>query len=520
MTLPGGALVLVATNDRSFAAQLGEELLRLRCEVVAVSSTIDAIAELHGVEFDLAFVADELPPRTGEDVVRVARELSPDTEVVVVLPRGREDAPVRYVRQGAFDFLHQPLVEDELRSVVERALERRQTRTSNAMFRASHAILAGTKPDQLRRVIVELAADVVGADGVAFYTVVGGELEAAERHGFSGREAGVDELAALVGRVQSSTIPLLLPEDSAVGGDLLAGTHVRSALAVPIRIEGQLAGVLAASRTTDPRPFRRGDAERLGVFASQLRLAIENARLVEKTVATERLAAVGELAAGVAHEIASPLTYILGNAISAYEEIRRPRCDVEELCVMLGDIKDGAERLRDIARDLRTLSRGSAVTETFDVGDAIRSALRIAGSSVRGALEIGTTIAGPAPVCGSPGRVSQVFINLLVNAAQAAKTTGGKVKLDLDVKTDGDVVIATVRDEGPGMTPAVLARIFDPFFTTKGSDCGTGLGLAITRSIVQEHGGSIDVASELGRGATFVVRLPTAPRHAAQISAA
>lgn len=508
MTIAGGALVLVATTDKDFAAALGAELRALSCQVVVVGSVIDAIAELHGVEFDLAFVAHSLPPRSGGDVVRVARELSQDTEVVVVLDDGREDAPVEYVRLGAFDFLHQPMRKGELETVVERALERRQVRTSNAMFRASHAILGGTKPEQLPRVIVDLTADILEADGVAFYRAIGDRFEATERSGFKS-ERTAEELACVMQRVHvTGAAPVLLPEDRS--SELLAHTHIRSAIAVPILIDGVLAGMLAASRSADPRPFRRGDAERMAVFASQLRLAIENARLIEKTVATERLAAVGELAAGVAHEIASPLTYVLGNAISAQEEIARDRFEVDEVRAMIGDIRDGAERIRDIARDLRVLSRGSSMKETFDVGETIQSALRIAGSTVRGALKVELKVDEHSLVCGSPGRLSQVFINLLVNAAQAAKPLGKVVKMDVSVRHHEGRLLCTFRDEGPGIAPANLPRIFEAFFTTKSAETGTGLGLSIARGIVEAHGGSIDVKSELGVGTTFTIELPAA----------
>jgi signal transduction histidine kinase/ActR/RegA family two-component response regulator len=503
----GEALVLVATTDKPFAAALKGALEAMSCQVIVVGGVIDAIAELHGLEFDLAFVSHALPPRSGADVVRVAKQLSPDTEVVVVLDEGREDAPVEHVRLGAFDFLHRPLRDGELGAVVQRALERRRERTSNAMYRASHAILGGTKPDDLPRVIVELMASVLDADGAAYFRMTGeqGIPVVGEQTGF--KETPVADLANVIEHLDiDGPAPILLPDDRDPA--LFRATRIRTAIAVPIVIEGHIAGVLAAHRSVDPRPYRRGDAERMAVFASQLRLALENSRLIEKTVATERLAAVGELAAGVAHEIASPLTYVLGNAISATEEIGRPNPDHDELKAMLGDIKDGAERIRDIARDLRTLSRGSSMKETFDLGDTVRGALRIVGSTVRGALKVETHFDPTLLVCGSPGRLSQVFINLIVNAAHAAKSTGKMVKLEITCTKVNEKLVAVVRDEGPGINPKNLARIFDAFFTTKTAETGTGLGLSITRSIVEAHGGTIDVASEVGRGTAFTIQLP------------
>lgn len=505
MPIAGGPLVLVASPDEPFGTSLRGELEALGCQVVAVSTVIDAITELHGLDFDLAFIAHSLSTRPGASAVRVAHELSPDTEVVVILDDGREDAPVEYVRLGAFDFLHQPLRPGELETVLQRAIEWHAERTSNAIYRASHAILGGTKPEQLPQLIVSLAADILGADGVVFLRLVGDRFEPGERAGFS-REETVGDLTRILEQVPRDTLePILLPDDRK---EQRLASRIRSAIAVPIVIDGQLTGLLAASRSNDPRPFRRGDTARMTVLASKLHLAIENARLVEKTISAERLAAIGELAAGVAHEIASPLTYVLGNVTSARDELGQPDFDADELRRMLDDIKDGAERIRDIARDLKTLARGSAVKETFDLANAAKGALRIAGPTVRGALKVETSFVPDALVSGSPGRLTQVFINLLVNAAQAAKTTGRIVRLEIETRKRGDRLLAIVRDEGPGIPPHQLGRIFDPFFTTKSADNGTGLGLAITRSIIEAHGGTIEVASELGRGTSFTIDLP------------
>lgn len=507
----GGPLVLVASADPVSAAALTAELHAFDCSVVVVKSVIDAITELHGVEYDVALVAFSLPPRTGADVVRVARELSPETEVVVILDPGREDAPVDCVRHGAFDFLHQPINTHEVEDVLERAMNRRALRTSTAMFRASHAILSGTKSAELPRMMVDLSLDLLAADGVTLYRSDRSGRLAVANEGGSTREGDAAELLAIARQVAksgASATPLLVPEDGN-GEEVLAGTRIRSAIVCPILLDGQLAGVLAAYRSRDPRPFRRGDAERAGVFASQLRLAFDNELLLAKTVVTERLAAVGELAAGVAHEINNPLTYVLNSCDAALCEIDDLGIESAELRQILTDLQEGADRIRVIARDLRTLSRGTAEAEQFDLGDAIRSALRIAAPSLRGAVDVKSEMESGLSVVGSPGRACQVFVNLLVNAAQAAVSCKPRrVGLSIEARRQGERLVTTVRDTGPGIPAENLGRIFEAFFTTKPSETGTGLGLSITRTIIEDHGGTIAVESTVGEGTTFTIDLP------------
>lgn len=518
------SLALVASNDAVLAAQLRRMLVDLGAQVVVVASVIDAIAELHGVEFDLAFVAQSIPPRSGIDVLRVARELSPDTDVVVLLDPGQTDAPIDCVRLGAFDFLHQPLDPLELASMLERAAERRQQRTTTAMVRASRAILGGTDSRELPGLIVTLAAELLAADGIVLYRVDAAErLTVAHAYGFA-RERDVDDVMAIaqIGAARSENrVPLLLPDDGAPPSSAArAMGRIRSAIVCPIVLDERVVGVLAAERSRDPRPFRRADAERACVLASQIRLALDNSRLIGKTVAAERLAAIGELAAGVAHEINSPLTYVLNNCALALEEASLPDVDVASLRGMLEDVRDGAERIREIARDLRVLARGTADVEVFDLSDAVRSALRMTAPVLRESVALTTSLEAGASIRGSRGRSSQIFVNLLVNAAQAAVTCGRPVELHVETRREGDRVIAQVKDTGPGIPPENLERIFEAFFTTKPTDVGTGLGLSITRAIVADQGGVIAVASELDKGTTFTVEFPAAQPTRHSITAA
>ncbi|AEI67482.1 ATP-binding protein [Corallococcus macrosporus] len=236
-------------------------------------------------------------------------------------------------------------------------------------------------------------------------------------------------------------------------------------------------------------------------------------------VVSDRLAAVGTLAAGVAHEINNPLAFVLSNLSFLTGELHAltrelPSGRVAELEEVLRDATDGAHRVRQIVRDLRTFSRGDdEVATAVNVQAVLESAITLARSELKQRAQIVRDYREVPLVEGNEGRFGQVFLNLLINAAQAippGQPERHEVRLSLE--TAGDRVIIEVRDTGMGMPPAVRARIFDPFFTTKPVGEGTGLGLSICHGIVTGFGGDISVESEEGRGSTFRVSLPVVRR--------
>jgi PAS domain S-box-containing protein len=227
------------------------------------------------------------------------------------------------------------------------------------------------------------------------------------------------------------------------------------------------------------------------------------------------LAAVGELAAGVAHEVNNPTTYVmlsLSEARHWLEQLRRGAAPSPgELDALLAEALDGARRVAAIVRDLRTFARFDALeTRDLDLADAARVALRMTKGELRHQARVVTELMSAGPVAGDANRISQVIINLLLNAAQALESAPLEARvITVRTRRDGAWAVVEVRDSGPGIAPEVRGRIFEPFFTTKARGQGTGLGLSLCRDIVEAHGGTIEVESELGHGAVFTVRLPT-----------
>ena len=253
------------------------------------------------------------------------------------------------------------------------------------------------------------------------------------------------------------------------------------------------------------------------------------------------MASVGQLVAGVAHELNNPIGFVYSNVGTLDDFVKRLRgiLDVyravplaepaqarvdeqwKELKVdyalkyvdsMIEGIREGAERARKIVRDLRVFARTDAdVWQEVDLHAELESSLTLVNHLLKERITVHRNF-GPLPAVECVrSQIDQVFLNLLANAAQAI-TGPGAITIETHVE-DGCAVVA-VSDTGPGIPPDVISRIFDPFFTTKPVGEGTGLGLSISYEIVKKHGGEIRAESPAGGGATFIVRLPLTRRGA------
>jgi DNA-binding response OmpR family regulator/signal transduction histidine kinase len=238
-----------------------------------------------------------------------------------------------------------------------------------------------------------------------------------------------------------------------------------------------------------------------------------NARML----VSERMASLGTLAAGVGHEINNPLMAALGNLDMALNDLRKlrrelgDRVDLNELAEELRDAREAAERVRAIVLDLKVFSRSDRETRgPVRVEDALESSIRMVWNEIRYRAELVRDFKPVPPVYANASRLGQVFMNLIMNAAQAipeGRAADHAIRVATSLAGDGRVRIE-ISDTGSGMPPDVLAKIFTPFFTTKPIGVGTGLGLAICHQLVTAAGGEILVDTKLGVGTTFSVVLP------------
>jgi signal transduction histidine kinase len=359
-----------------------------------------------------------------------------------------------------------------------------------------------------------------------------------------------------MGRIVTVYDPVELYPDGAAQEAARAGLATLEAeIAVPLLLRGELVGVLGAGPKRSRFFYTAADAEFLRALVNQAAIALENAasyealaalnarleeRVRERTaqlestnreladayaelkqtevqlVQSEKMASLGRLVAGVAHEINNPVTFIASSipplrqrlaqaAAAAPPSAAKALREAEDL---VGIMARGAERTAAIVKDLRSFSRlGEATRKPADLQEGLEVSLRLLESRWRDRITIHRDF-GPLPLveC-DPAQLNQVFMNLLANACDAIAGAGN---IWVTTRVEGDAVVIAIRDDGSGMPPELLDRIFDPFFTTKDVGAGTGLGLAISLSVVSAHGGQLDVESAPGRGTTFRIVLPGA----------
>lgn len=240
----------------------------------------------------------------------------------------------------------------------------------------------------------------------------------------------------------------------------------------------------------------------------------ERKKMEAQLVVADRLASLGRLAASVGHEINNPLAYVIGNV----ELLRREVSKIEtfdeatraDLLERLAVLDEGAGRVRDIVRDLKSLSRSDpeTVTAAIDLHRMLDVAANMADHVIRHRAQLVREYGAPVMVCAPEGRIAQVFLNLLINAGQAIGEGMPKEnEIRITTLRVGDRVVVEVRDTGAGIAPEHIDRIFEPFFTTQESQ-GTGLGLSISHAIVSSLGGTIEVGPNGSRGTCFRVTLP------------
>ncbi len=265
-------------------------------------------------------------------------------------------------------------------------------------------------------------------------------------------------------------------------------------------------------------------------------------------VLSEKMASIGQLAAGVAHEINNPTGYISSNLHTMTEYVNiietfyeltsklvsgftpdtdpesteitgiiKALIEKEDLPFVIKDSKqlleesiDGADRIKEIVAGLRKFGRSdNSDFQEADVNQAIEDALRLTWNELKYKCEVDKKLGKLKPIPCKADQLTQVFINILVNASQAIESHG---KVTIESRLENDMIIIRISDDGKGIPEENLTRLFDPFFTTKEVGKGTGLGLSISHGIIQKHGGIIEVESKEGNGTTFIIKLPVSSK--------
>jgi signal transduction histidine kinase/ActR/RegA family two-component response regulator len=453
--------------------------------------------------------------------------------IIGTMTIGSSDPEVHFQQSGIdllYTFAHQAAIAIGNAKLYEDSLEKIKQLTT--LYEIGKTLSSTLDLDELFKKALELLKDrwgyVLGGiffldkekDELYIRHVVGRNFEEVNHMRF---KVGVD---GIVGWVAKTGELLYVPDVSKDPRYIPGSPAGKSEVAIPFKIRDQVIGVLDIE-SNEPRGFDEEDLKTLSSFVSQMSISIENAQLFsdlkqtlqelklaqDQIIQAEKLRAMGEMASGVAHDFNNVLAVVLGNIqLLLYqldhlspEEIR------EGLKIIEQSSKDGAETVRRIQeftgvrrdKEFVSLSLNEIITEVVNITQP-----RWKDQTQKKGIQVGLAAQlGEIPlIMGSPSELREVLTNIIFNAVDAMPE-GGKLTIATQPQAEGWVEVR-IADTGIGMTEEVKKRIFDPFFTTKGVT-NSGLGMSVSYGIIKRHGGEILIESELGKGTTFIIHLPT-----------
>jgi CheY-like chemotaxis protein len=560
MGVPGAEKprILVVDDEETLRYILQALLTEKGCEVRTAESAEQALSLLWKSAPAVALVDIVLPGMNGLDLLREIKRMHPDTEVLVITSQSTGERARQAIKSGAFDYLEKPFPDLEVVwNTVQRALEKRslklrkqeliqeQEKRSAQLSSAIPVagVAAGGEPSGSFTNLLEFSIQMISDElGVEFASILlvdeaGGELNAAASQGVPLEElrkvrqrsgVGLIGLSAERGKPHLSTQGFVgsgveyVPQASP--SDVIGAAPI--AMSLPIKSGDRVLGVISVSARRSGEPFTPDDLAHVTALAGQLAGAIEGTRAYERLhrahetlqlaqkqlVSSERLKAVGQMAAGVAHDFNNVLSIILGRAQLLLRQLREgaldPAAAEPGLQSIVKTALQGVEtikRIQDFSRIRKDVPRSPV-----DLREVVEDAVEIArpkwkeqseaeGRSIEVQLDFGDV----PPVGGNLYELKQAVSNLIFNAVEAMPQGG---RLSFRTRGEGDTAVLEVADTGIGMDEETCKRVFEPFYSTKPN--GQGLGASIIYGIVTRHRGQITAHSKPGAGTTFRMTLP------------
>jgi PAS domain S-box-containing protein len=506
MNTPIAHSVLIVEDERVIAKDIQETLQGMGYDAFATaSSAAEALARVKERCPDLVLM--DIRIEGTEDGIETAKLLSALHDVpVVFLTAHADEETIERAREAApYGFLAKPVKPADLRGAIEtsvyrqsidRRLRERERWFSTTLSSVADAVVTTDLDGRLT--YLNPAAETLL--GTSADQAIGKPAEEVMR--FAEPIPGFTDKTPLATAIRLGK-PLRITSAQLVNPSTGARSTISDTCA-PVLVDGAVSGAVMVFRD---------DTEKRAV-ARQLEIA-------------DRLAALGTMAAGTAHELNNPLAVITSNIENAIDALHRHAASLEQgaspagqipqlrdISLALADVRMAAARMRRIVSDLRGLApSGQQAPRIVDLAKCIDWATRATAHEFRNRAQVEQRLGATPTVLADDARLGQVLVNLLVNAAHAiapGDLEHNRVVIGTGTDEAGRAVIA-IRDTGKGMTPEILKRIFDPFFTTKDIGAGTGLGLAISHGIVSSMGGILRADSTPGEGSTFEILLPPAP---------
>lgn len=517
-------------------------LALVRCQVEVAYSGEEALSILRrqaaaGHEIDLVLLDIMVPEMDGYEVIaRVKADPTlRNTSIIMTTALDSISNKTLGLGLGADDYLTKPFDPQELLARIdaimrvrrsEQALRRRNQELS-ALIEINRMVTSSLELDEVLKATMQGIREILQVEAGSLVLVdeeIGGvvfrKTFSSEQGWIAGRTIQPEE--GIVGCVIQSGEPRLVnnverdPHFSA-DVDEEAGFTTRAILCVPLKVRDQVIGAIEVINKLDGA-FTEQDLELLQAMAASVAAAVDNANLYSELaefteelersqaqlVQAEKMAAIGRLAASIAHEINNPLQAIHNSLhLGLHESL-----DGNKRREYLGMAQAEVQRLIEIVQrmlDFYRPSRGGLIPT--DVNSVLENVLALAHKRLQhGSVRVHTLLnpdLPPVPMVSD--QITQVFLNVVINAIDAMPA-GGDLRVETAISEDRAWVVVRFRDSGPGMSSEQITHLFEPFYTTKAD--GTGLGLAISYGIVERHGGVIEVSSQPGQGVTFVVKLP------------
>ena len=534
--------ILIVEDDVEMVELMQSMLKLVRCQVQAAYSGEEALSFLRreaaaGREIDLVLLDIMVPEMDGYEVIaRVkADPVLHNTSIIMTTALDSISNKTLGLGLGADDYLTKPFDPQELLARIdavmrirrsEQALRRRNQELS-ALIEINRMVTSSLELDQVLEATMHGIREILQVEAGSLVLVdeeIGGvvfrKTFSPDRGWITGRT--IQPEGGIVGHVIQSGESELVnnverdPNFSAEV-DEEAGFTARTILCVPLKIRDQVIGAIEVINKLDGA-FTEQDRGLLQAMAASVAVALDNANLYSELadftkelersqaqlVQAEKMAAIGRLAASIAHEINNPLQAIHNSLhLSLHEGL-----DGGKRLQYVNMAQAEVQRLIEIVQrmlDFYRPSRGSMAPT--DVSSIVENVLALARKRLQhGGVRVYTHLSPDLPVVPMVAdQITQVFLNIVINAIEAMPS-GGDLRLELMPSEDGEWLLAYFRDTGAGMSAEQIANLFEPFYTTKPD--GTGLGLAISYGIVERHGGAIEVSSQPGQGVTFLVKLP------------
>jgi PAS domain S-box-containing protein len=565
--------ILVIDDEESIREMLAQAL---EIGGFQVETAIDGKEGLEKFSVDKAFdviLTDLMMPKVnGMQVLEEVKKLDPTVELIMLTGFGGNESAIEAMKKGAYDYLQKPTNVEELFITVQKAIERRRLSEENRQYQRNLERIVKERTRELSETknflqsILDSSLDysiiATGLNGVITLFNKGSE----RLTGFSSRDTEAkmtiyDFVPGLEEKLKKSGKDGLKPERGTpretectvkrADGDMVT---VSMSIATLTNQQKAIVGMLFISKDiTEQKALEievKKYTENLEQIVEERTQELENRNeelentlhelsdTQQQLLQSEKLASIGQLAAGVAHEINNPIGFVHSNLHSMKKfngrlqhllkeiqtsiqegsiskahfsklwEAAKIEKLLPEVDTMINESLDGTQRVRTIVSDLKNFSNiDRAQIQDADLEAGLESTLNIVWNEIKYNTEVEKHYGKIPPVTCNSQQINQVFLNLLVNASHAIKEPHGKIIITTE-KLDKEKVAITIQDNGTGIPENIQKKIFDPFFTTKPIGEGTGLGLSISYRIIKDHGGEIEVFSKEGEGTTFRIILP------------